>query len=60
MGLKSDIRKAINTNTKFTVVQVYKPYIDSEDMRGEYTMTIEVRMKKKYVRKKVSEEFINF
>ena len=52
MGLKSDIKKAINLNTKFTAIKVYKPVIDCEDMYEEYTMWVEIKMKKKYVRKK--------
>lgn len=44
--LKSDIRKAINTNTKYTTIKVWRPEIH-ENMAGEIWMTIEIEVRKR-------------
>jgi hypothetical protein len=51
MGLKTDIRKAITTNTKYNVVKVWKPEISGKDYDGTQTMTLEItiRQKKKHI-----------
>jgi hypothetical protein len=48
--LKSEIRKAVNNNTKYTAIKVWNPVID-EYMSDEITMTIEINVRKKQVKK---------
>jgi hypothetical protein len=46
MTLKSQIRKAINENTKYTYIKMYKPEIRTFD-DGSATILIEVDIKSK-------------
>ena len=44
--LKSEIRKAITKNTRYTAIKVWKPEIDAY-MSGETYMTIQISVRKK-------------
>jgi hypothetical protein len=46
MSLKREIKKAINQNTRYTAIKVWKPEYE-ENMAGEGTLIFEVSVKKK-------------
>jgi hypothetical protein len=53
MSFKSEIKKAITANTKYTAVKVWKPEIEDSGLLGgeETVMTIEVTVRKKKPKK---------
>lgn len=46
MSYNSDIRKAINNNTRYTVKRVYKPEF-TENFANQAWITIEIEVRKK-------------
>ena len=48
--LKSEIKKAINNNTKYKVIKVWKPEFE-ENLAGEIIMRIEIDVSKKLTSK---------
>jgi hypothetical protein len=51
MAFKSELKRVITANTKYTAVKVWKPEI-SENFMGEMTMMLEISVRKKRKKKK--------